>query len=411
MVATGGLGSFRDASRTARRDGTRGGIRGRGPRNARYDRRVSELEHDPSPRPPGTAFIGAQLGCLLAVVLAFVVALGLLGHEIWMRSRATVAPQAPVSSPKAPPRKPAPPRQRMPEGPSAEAEAPPVTPETAPVFDDSPMPPADPDPPRALAVLQAELDGAYRRKLANPEWIAWNDRPGIPRDIQKFPEELRIQELLGEMARSPPPPRDHAGVRPIPRRDAASVAVTIDGMLTPGEWDDAAWFEIGSQGRRTRLLLVTDERRLLIACHAFDDTTEAGYDQLRFYFHVDLSPIVVNERIHVGHGRTTVIRQTTLEWAGPPPENEDGRWRRFPISDWNVHGHARGVKSMIDGHVVYEASLSLVESGIPLDAPFPAFVEVETDPVETPDGRFVRRVIVGELGSQEEPVWFRIVGR
>jgi hypothetical protein len=372
---------------------------------------VSEFENDLGPRPPGAALIGAQLGCLLAVGLAFVVALGLLGHEIWLRSRATAPPQPAVSSPKAPPRKPAPPRQRMPEGMSSEPEAPPVTPEMAPAFDDSPMPPADPDPPRSFAVLQAELDGVYRRKLANPEWIAWNDRPGIPRDIQRFPEELRIQALLGEMARSRALPRDGASVNAIPRRSAAAVNVTMDGVLASGEWDDAAWIEIGSQGRRTRLLLMADERRLLIACHAFDDTTEAGFDQLRFYFHVDQSPTIVNERIHVGHGRPTVIRQTTLEWDGPPPENEDGRWRRFPISDWNVHGHARGVKAMMDGHVVYEASLSLVESGIPLDAPFPAFVEVETDPVKTPEGEFVRRVIVGELGSQEEPVWFRILER
>ena len=232
---------------------------------------------------------------------------------------------------------------------------------------------------------------------------------GFRRTSSTFPEEFEIQPLFGEMARNGVAP-PAAEVRMIPRPEAGTV--TIDGLLARGEWDDALQIEIGTEAGPTRLLLMADERRLLIACHASGDTTEDGFDQLRFYFHVSQTPLVENERIHVGHGRPSVLRETKLRWDGPPAANEDQRWRRFPITDWNVHGHARGVKAMAaEGHVVYEASLSLVESGIPLDAPFPAFVEVETDPMKPAECKFVRRVLAGELGSQQEPAWFRIETR
>ncbi len=63
---------------------------------------------------------------------------------------------------------------------------------------------------------------------------------------------------------------------------------------------------------------------------------------------------------------------------------------------------------MVDGHRRYEAVLDLQESGLHPGVPFPARVEVETDPVRNEDGGVTSRRYVGRLGSRAAPLWFVI---
>jgi hypothetical protein len=154
---------------------------------------------------------------------------------------------------------------------------------------------------------------------------------------------------------------------------------------------------------------MADRRRLYIACDAPAETTEDGYDQLRFYVHIGLTPLMVNERVHVGHtsGRLGGIRQTTVRWQGAPAANDGERWKNAEINDWRIYQKAVGA-STIDGHRRYEAALDLDETGLFVGVPFTARVEVESDPRRDATGGFRGRTIIGELGRPIAPVWFVI---
>ena len=53
--------------------------------------------------------------------------------------------------------------------------------------------------------------------------------------------------------------------------------------------------------------------------------------------------------------------------------------------------------------------MNLEESGIHLDIPFSSYIEVESDPVYE-GKKFKHRVHTGELGTEQQPVWFIIKG-
>jgi len=295
----------------------------------------------------------------------------------------------------------------------------PTEPELSPFTAEDPPP--EPTPAAALATTQRdidratgpsssappeellrELEDAYRRKLANPEWVAMKNRPGIPQDIEQYPEERDIRRIRARLAAAcAPPPR----INPlnVPRVPANSLS--MEGRLRQEEWGASRAIPLGKDAQ---LFVATDGRRILLGVDAPGDTTAKGFDQFRFYFHVGLSPLIVNERVHVGTNPmdVSVLRETKVQWRGAPAQNEDERWKRYGITDWNVQALAAGASTVVP-HRQYEASLDLEEAGLPLGVAFPVFVEVEGDPVYE-NGKFVRRVHVGELGSQRTPVWLLI---
>lgn len=253
-------------------------------------------------------------------------------------------------------------------------------------------------------LLHERLLKTFYAKYESQAFIDWSNLPGIPRGIQRFPEEARIKEIRSELARRSSPP-DGTQVILIPLFD--KLRFKIDGLLDEPEWESsAAKIMIGIDGAKTLLYLVSDGSELFIGCDAIDEKTETGFDQLRFFIHPDTSYLIVNERLHVSRNDADGLRQTRIKWRKGEPESENERWKKFPVTDWNIYELASGTWSFSD-HKRYEARLNLGECGLPVMVPFAAFVEVESDPVYE-GKKFINRVHIGELGSQQYPVWFMI---
>ena len=238
--------------------------------------------------------------------------------------------------------------------------------------------------------LERRLAQAFQAKLANPEYVSWKSRRG-PSGVQRFPEEWQIKSLRAAMASKLQPP---AGIRPLKIPLACSDAPQIDGEFAEGEWNSALALSMVPEVNRTELRILSDGRRLFLACDVPGETTAGGWDQLRFYIHPNVSPLIVNERIHLGNERGPLggIRQTTVRWNGPPGSADTESWKNFPIVDWNIFRNAYGA-SLLNDHRRYEAVLELAESGLHLGVTFAAFVEVETDPKD--DGGRRERVLLG----------------
>ena len=253
-------------------------------------------------------------------------------------------------------------------------------------------------------ILHDCLLKAFYAKIESPEYIAWSNLPGIPKGFQRFPQEAEIKAIRSQLARKVQPP-DGTQVILIPIfRD---FRVNIDGYLDELEWEKlSAKIMIGINGARVLLYLASNGSDLFIGCDAIDEKTESGFDQLRFYIHHETSYLIKNERIHVSKNDTDGLRQTQIKWRKAPPSNENERWKKFPISDWNIYELASGTWSF-SGHKKYEASINLQESGLHLMVPFSVHIEVESDPVYE-GKKFKNRVHIGELGSQHKPVWFMI---
>ena len=250
------------------------------------------------------------------------------------------------------------------------------------------------------------LARAYVAKLANPDYQTFKSAPGAPTQFQSFAEEAEIKSLRAAVARALVAP---VGVRlaVIPKHEGAAPA--IDGRFGEREWDDALVVAMGTQGFATTLYLMADEGHLYLACDAQDETTDGGYDQFRFYWHLDTTESIVNERIHVGrHSRPLGgIRQTRVRWQGVLPTDGNERWKTYDISDWQIFEHARGA-SLIDGHRRYEVSLELAEIGLHRGVPFPAWAQVETDPAQSTSGKTGGRRYLGQVGAPTAPGWFVI---
>jgi hypothetical protein len=149
---------------------------------------------------------------------------------------------------------------------------------------------------------------------------------------------------------------------------------------------------------QSRVRLLSDGSRLYLAGEAAADTTVAGFDQFRFWYHLDLSPAMPYERAFLdGSGRVNVMRSAVFPWGNNTRER----------TDWHTHGKANGA-SRADGYRRYELVLDLEEAGLHRGVPFPAFFDIEGDPVRDAEGKFRSRTIVGRLGHRKEPVWLRI---
>ncbi|MBU1108036.1 MAG: hypothetical protein KKB51_15290 [Candidatus Riflebacteria bacterium] len=253
--------------------------------------------------------------------------------------------------------------------------------------------------------LHDQLLSAFYAKIESREYINWSNLPGIPKGFQYFPEEAKIKNIRANLAKKALPP-DGTELIVIPLCQKLATT-TIDGQLDEPEWEQLSTkIMIGKDGAKTLLYLLADDSNLYLGCDAIDERTMKGFDQFRFFFHLDTSPHIANERIHVSDNGVNGLRQTRINWRQSPPANENERWKKFHISDWNIYRLASGTCSFSRNRK-YEASINLEESGLPLEIPFSAYVEVESDPIYEAD-KFKSRVHIGELGTRQRPVWLII---
>jgi hypothetical protein len=175
---------------------------------------------------------------------------------------------------------------------------------------------------------------------------------------------------------------------------------TVDGVIGADEWQGALILPLVEGDGKAQVWLLSDGARLFLAGEAPADTTATGYDQFRFWFHLNLSPAMPYERAFLSGsgGDVNVMRSVVFPWGGNPD---------FQRTDWRTHGLARGA-STVDGRRRYEMALDLVESGLHRGVPFPAFFDIEGDPEKHPDGKFKARTTVGRAGSLQEPIWLQI---
>ncbi len=246
----------------------------------------------------------------------------------------------------------------------------------------------------------------YQKKLANPDYIQWKNQPGIPAGFQSFPEETAIKQARAQIARNLSLPGNQP-VWFIPHSPYQEV--TLDGVIDGDEWQSALKIKLNTPGQPdSTLFLQANDHWLFLAADVPGDTTSDGFDQFRFYFHIDIDPTIKNERIHVAPYARKLggIRQTTVRWQGSPPKNDNERWKKYPISDWRIFQKAQGASSL-NPHRQFEAKLNLEEAGLFVGVAFPAFFEIETDPLYE-QGQFKHRRYLGKLGSQQKPVWLLI---
>ena len=125
--------------------------------------------------------------------------------------------------------------------------------------------------------------------------------------------------------------------------------------------------------------------------------------------HLDLSPYLVNERAFLDdRGRTSilVLRGARVPinagvFLDAPPRNT----LRDDV-DWGVYAGVQGA-SVVEGFRQYEMSIDLAEAGLARGVAFPAFLEIEGDPIYEGD-KFKARVMEGQAGSQQNPLWLRM---
>ncbi len=179
----------------------------------------------------------------------------------------------------------------------------------------------------------------------------------------------------------------------------AAGAPLIDGRIGEDEWRGALHIGLAPQSLGTEVLALSDGRFLYLAADVPADATEGGRDQFRFWFHIGLSPWLDNERAFVARSGNVRSMRTVLV----PQERGEPR----PRSDSGIYERASGATS-VDVHRRFELALDLAESGISPGAAFPAWVEVEGDPVLDAVGRFKTRSNMGQAGSRDAPLWLRV---
>lgn len=173
----------------------------------------------------------------------------------------------------------------------------------------------------------------------------------------------------------------------------------IDGAIGEGEWRGARRIPLEPESLGSSVLIASDDRFLYLAADAPADTTATGFDQFRFWFHIRLSPWLDNERVFVDRsGAVTALRATRFPWGDYPPRSR---------TDWRIYENARGASSL-DGHRRFELALDLAEAGITPGVHFPAWLEIEGDPLRDAAGKFKARSDLGRAGSHTAPLWLRV---
>ncbi|HYB70339.1 MAG TPA: hypothetical protein VEH80_06715 [Candidatus Bathyarchaeia archaeon] len=233
-------------------------------------------------------------------------------------------------------------------------------------------------------------------KLANPAYVRWQHRESYRQTYQTFDEEALFKEIRSDVAARVTAP---AGVEPVRIPLAAGHPPTIDGRVAELEWREAARIELE---KGTVLYALSDGRWLYVAADVPSDTTEEGFDQLRFYYHVDLAGVIANERVHVNRWANDPFASYRLSHVARP-----GQARPLALSEGQIYRLGAGASSMV-GHRQFELALDLREAGLHPGVPFAAWAEVETDPITDWGGRFRERAYAGRLASPASPAWLVI---
>lgn len=248
------------------------------------------------------------------------------------------------------------------------------------------------------------LGRALAKKFENPDYAAaLAARNRIPTS-HDMPEEHAVRRARSKLtlARRAPP---GARVLGIP---LTATPPTVDGVVQPGEWERALRLTLEPADKGSEVLLLAHGATLYLAALAPADRTEDGFDQFRFWFHLELSPFLENERAFIaGRGRLISLRGVRLPRDGATFTPSQPLSRLLAKTDWNIYSASRGASSMT-GYRQFEMALDLAETGLPKSAPFPAFVEIEGDPVRDPAGKFKARLSLGQLGTAKAPLWLRI---
>ncbi len=241
------------------------------------------------------------------------------------------------------------------------------------------------------------------RKFVNPEYAAaLNARGQIPKTFH-MPEEQWLRKARAEIAKARRAP-EAARVLAVPR---ARQAPSLDGRIYVEEWAGALRLPLEPAGAAA-VLLLAHGGLLYVAAHAFADKTDAGYDQFRFWFHIGLSPYLRNERVFLaGKGWFVHLRDVALPPEREPITESPEPGKLTQKTDWNIFERTRGA-SRVDGYRQYELSVDMAEIGFFPGVPFPAFFEIEGDPVLDAAGKFKARTTVGTAGSAAAPIWLQI---
>jgi len=251
---------------------------------------------------------------------------------------------------------------------------------------------------------QVQLGRAIAVKFASPDFAVTRYAPNrIPNDSYSVPEEQEVRKVRDRIALARHPPAD-AKVLTVPR---AATAPSINGMGTDSEWRGALRLALEPAARGASVLLLAHGAYLYIAALAPGDRTEEGFDQFRFWYHLDLSPYMTDERLMItARGPTRTLRGVRLPREGEPiRDGADPRSLRQD-SDWGVTEKSRGL-SLVVGYRRYWAAVHLADAGIGAGVTFPAFFEIEGDPVME-GGKFKARFNEGQLGSARQPLWLRV---
>ena len=219
-----------------------------------------------------------------------------------------------------------------------------------------------------------------------------------------MPEERAVREIRARIAGvRRAPPDVHVATIPL-----AAAAPILDGIAQPGKWRGALRIPLEPAARQAWVLLLVHGGTLYLAAHAPADKTAAGFDQFRFWYHLELSPFMENERVFLaGRGPPTSLRGARLPRGGQALDERAPTNALERLTDWYILERLRGA-STVTGYRQYEMAVDLAEAGIGPGAPFPAFFEIEGDPEYDTAGKFKARFIEGQAGSASAPLWLRI---
>jgi len=256
----------------------------------------------------------------------------------------------------------------------------------------------------------SEMSHLYQKKLANITYQNWKSSSKRSR-YQNFYEEVLIKKLRSEYAAEQKLPTGAKLVTiPLLTNDIAQ----IDGLISKQEWDNSLNLKTTPLTDATQIYIYADNKWLYLAADVPKDVTAKGFDQFRFYYHINLIPEIKNERIHVRGSRNNEriqklsgYRQTTIKWSGKQATSKNERWKKYNISDGSIYKNARGA-STVRQHRQYEAKILLEEVGIHKGVPFTAYAIVETDPLRNSAGKFKKRQYLGRFANKKNPQWFII---
>ena len=228
-------------------------------------------------------------------------------------------------------------------------------------------------------------------KHAHPDFMHAAAGGGGSNPFLHLPQETWIKRARARIAAARVPP-DATAVLAIP----AGAAPTLDGVVEAAEWRDALTLPLLPAESGATVLLRFAGAKLYVGAQAPGDRTEQGFDQLRVYFHQQLSPHLDHERVLLGDRATVASFRAVV--TGTP-----GRHR----SERGILAQARGA-SVVQGHRQYELEIDLEEAGLASGAAFPLYVEIEGDPVQDAEGLFRERRLEGRSAAGFRPVWVRI---